>query len=72
MGTCVFCDGDVSRDTLRGLVEQAAEVIAKDGGHQLDDVPNTQRFGPYLAAMWTAKEELFDTIHSHLIRTDVY
>ena len=64
-GTCGFCDGDVSQDIARQLVQQAKEVIPAAANSPLVD-DATPSFGPYLAAMWTDTEANFSKIHEHL------
>jgi len=65
-GTCAFCDGDVSSETVRQLAQQAKDIVPKDQDSPLADFDSPFDFGPYLAAMWTNTEASFGKIHSHL------
>jgi len=65
-GTCAFCDGDVSSETVRKQARQTMKLVPANSDSPLANLDTPFEFGAYLAAMWADSSSAFDRIHSHL------
>jgi len=70
LGTCAFCDGDVSTHTAQQLAQQCRDVFPKSSDSPLSEFEEPFEFGAYLAAMWTDVKSNFEGLHYHLCSVD--